>query len=141
MTLVFLSGCYAVLSCLLYCKTWSIASTVSFLGHREPEQPTPYSDYVMGCTSEESRFDCQQGIQKGSKSIWAACSSGLKQPGREADHSPYLMSRLRMSGATPSVSHTPSSHAHIQDTIFVLNEFPQLIISIQHTSYGLYSDM
>ena len=61
MTLGFLSGCYAVLSCNLYCKMWSKASNVSFLGHREHEQPNPYSDYVMGWMSEESRSDCRQG--------------------------------------------------------------------------------
>jgi hypothetical protein len=117
MTLVFLSDCYAVVSRLLHCKTWSIASTSSFLGHRKPVQPNPYSDYVTGCTSKESWFDCWHGIQTGSNSIWAACSLGLKQPGREVDHSSYLMLRLQMSGTTPSVSHVTSSRAHTQDNI------------------------
>jgi hypothetical protein len=75
-----------------------------------------YNDQAAGCTSEKSYFDSWQGKQfisfaKHPRSIleptqvpaeWAvrALSPAVKRPVREANHSPHLVPRLRMGGAT-----------------------------------------
>jgi hypothetical protein len=88
--------------------------------------------WATGWTSEESRFDSRQwqvfylscllrsvqtcsGSHPPSDSVGTANSFSESTATRhDADHSPYLVLRLRMGGSAPSLSHRPSWRAREQ---------------------------
>ena len=53
-------------------------------------------------------------------------SLGIKRLGSEADHSPPLVSKLRMIGAIPSLTHMPSWPAEAQ--LYLLLDLPRLLV-------------
>jgi len=99
---------YAIFDWSLYFeKRW-------FLYGAKWTQSTRYGDYALRLTFEESWCESRQGqkcVFFPKRPDWLSdpysflssrhwrCSSGAKRLGREADHSPHLLPKLRMSGA------------------------------------------
>ena len=100
--------CYSVYSitatgCQPTCSLLIIIITIIIFSVRKPNQCSRYTDYVAGCTSEESRYNSRppcdrqlssktpkQALQPNLPPIqWAPGSGslGVKRPGRETDYS------------------------------------------------------